>query len=63
MSQFVLTRYGRIYKPNGLSSVLLPNIPMTFIKNNNHYYNPHSARGRVGASCQAGNLNAVRRRV
>ena len=27
------------------------------------YYNPRSANGRVGASCQAGNLRAVRRRV
>lgn len=41
----------------------LPNIRMTFIRSNNHYYKPHTAYGRVGASCQAGNLGAVRRRT
>ena len=41
----------------------LPNIRMTFIRSNNHYYTPHSVYGRVGASCQAGNLGAVRRRT
>jgi len=38
-------------------------VPMTFIKSNNKYYKPHTAIGRVGASCQAGNLRAVRRRT
>ena len=41
----------------------LPNIRMTFIRSNNHYYKPHTAYGRVGASCGAGNLCAVRRRT
>ena len=57
-SQFVIRRYGRTN-----NSTFLPNLPMTFIKSNNHYYNPHTAIGRVGQSSQAGNLNAVRRRV
>lgn len=57
-SQFIVRRYGRTN-----NSTFLPNLPMTFIKSNNHYYNPHTARGRVGQSSQAGNLNAVRRRV
>jgi hypothetical protein len=63
MSQFVISHHGKSYKPLGYGQVILPNIKMTFIKSNNYYYNPHTARGRVGASCQAGNLGAVRRRV
>jgi hypothetical protein len=59
-NQFVLRRYGRDYKP---SNTFLPYVPMTFIKNNNFYYNPHTARGRVGQSSQTAVLNAVRRRV
>ena len=32
MSQFVISRKnGKSYQPNGLSSIFLPNIPMTFI--------------------------------
>lgn len=51
MSQFVISRKsGKSYKPNGLSPVFLPNIPMTFIKSNDWYYKPHTASGRVGAS-------------
>lgn len=64
MSQFIISRKaGKSYLPNGLSPILLPNVRMTFTKSNNYYYNPHSANGRVGASCQAGNLRAVRRRT
>ena len=63
MSQFVIKRHGRSYKPNGYGAVFLPNIRMTFIKSNNWYYTPHTAKGRVGASCTPGNLGAVRRRV
>ncbi|MHA2399357.1 MAG: hypothetical protein ACXADU_10780 [Promethearchaeota archaeon] len=59
-SQFVLRRYGRSYNS---SNIFLPNVPMTFIKSNNRYYNTHTAIGRVGQSSQAGNLNAIRRRV
>jgi len=59
-SPFVLRRYGRSYNS---SNIYLENIPMTFIKSNNHYYNKGAARGMVGASSQAGNLGAVRRRV
>jgi hypothetical protein len=47
----------------GSSSIFLKSVPMTFIKSNNKYYKPHTAIGRVGASCQAGNLKAVRRRT
>jgi len=63
MGQFTISRYGKSYQPNGLSPIFLPNIRMTFIKSNNHYYTPHTASGRVGASCQAGNTRAVRRRT
>ena len=65
MSQFVISRYGsgKSYQPNGYSPIFLPNIRMTFIKSNNWYYKPHTANGRVGASCQAGNLSAIRRRT
>jgi hypothetical protein len=59
-NQFVLRSYGRSYNA---SNIYLPNVPMTFIKSNNHYYNKQAARGMVGASCQAGNLGAVKRRV
>ena len=59
-SSFVLRRYGRSYNA---SNTYLPNIPMTFIKSNNHYYNKNAARGMVGASSQSGNLGAIRRRV
>jgi hypothetical protein len=59
-SQFVLRRHGRSYNS---SNIYLENVPMTFIKSNNHYYNKGAARGMVGASSQAGNLGAVRRRV
>ena len=59
-NQFVLRKYGRSYNS---SNIYLPNLPMTFIKSNNHNYNKNSARGMVGASSQAGNLGAVRRRV
>ena len=62
MSQFVIRHSGQT-RPSGPLGWKLPNMKMTFIKSNNHYYNPHTARGRVGASCQAGNLGAVRRRV
>mgnify|MGYP006101345009 CR=1 FL=1 len=58
-SQFVVRRYGRSYNS---SNIYLPNVPMTFIKNNNHYSNKNSARGMVGASSRAGNLNAIRKR-
>lgn len=47
----------------GSSSIFLKSVPMTFIKSNNKYYKPHTAIGRVGASCQSGNLRAVRRRT
>jgi hypothetical protein len=64
MSQFVISRKnGKSYQPHGLSSIFLPNIPMTFIKSNNWYYKSHTASGRVGASCQAGNVRAVKRRT
>jgi len=59
-NQFVLRKYGRSYNKD---NIYLSNIPMTFIKSNNHYYNKNSARGMVGASSQAGNLGAIRRRV
>jgi len=59
-NQFVLRKYGRSYNS---SNIYLPNLRMTFIKSNSHYYNKNSARGMVGASSQAGNLGAVRRRV
>ena len=59
-SQFVLRRYGRSYNS---SNIYLPNVRMTFIKSNNHYYNKNSGRGMVGASSQAGNLGAIKRRV
>ncbi len=59
-SQFVLRRYGRSYNS---SNIYLPNVRMTFIKSNNHYSNKNSARGMVGASSQAGNLNAIKRRT
>jgi len=59
-SQFVIKKWGRNYNK---TNTFLPNVSMTFIKSNNWYYTPHTARGRVGQSCQAGNLNAVRRRV
>jgi hypothetical protein len=63
MGQFTITNYGRSYKPNGDSQVRLPNMRMTFIKSNNKYYNPHTANGRVGSSCQSGNLRAIKRRT
>jgi len=64
MGQFVISRKsGKSYQPNGLSPVFLPNIPMTFIKSNDWYYKPHTASGRVGASCRAGNLSAIKRRT
>lgn len=64
MTLFVISRKsGKSYQPNGLSPVFLPNIPMTFIKSNNWYYKPHTASGHVGASCQAGNSRAVKRRT
>jgi len=63
MSQFTIKSYGKSYKPMGFSPITLPNIKMTFIKSNNWYYTPHTANGRVGASCQAGNLRAIRRRT
>lgn len=47
----------------GQNTIFLKNVPMTFIKSNNKYYTPHTAYGQVGASCQAGNLRAVRRRT
>jgi hypothetical protein len=47
----------------GASTIFLQSVPMTFIKSNNWYYKPHTATGRVGASCQAGNLRAVKRRT
>jgi hypothetical protein len=59
-NQFVIRRYGRSYNS---TNIFLQNIPMTFIKSNNRYYNPHTARGMVGTSSQGGNLNAIRRRV
>jgi len=68
MGQFTLSRHGKSYQTKGSSSslgqpIFLPSIRMTFIKGNNFYYTPHTANGRVGASCQAGNLGAVRRRT
>jgi hypothetical protein len=47
----------------GASSIFLKSVPMTFIKSNNKYYKPHTVAGGVGASCQAGNLRAVKRRT
>ena len=47
----------------GASSIFLKSVPMTFIKSNNKYYKPHTVAGRIGASCQAGNLRAVKRRT
>ena len=49
MSQFVIRHYGQT-RPSGPLGWKLPNIKMTFIKSNNHYYNSHTANGRVGAS-------------
>ncbi len=68
MGQFTIRSFGKSYQTKGSSSslgqpIFLPNIRMTFIKGNNFYYTPHTANGRVGASCQAGNLGAVRRRT
>jgi hypothetical protein len=68
MGQFTISSFGKSYQTKGSSSslgqpIFLPNIRMTFIKGNNFYYTPHTANGRVGASCQAGNLGAVRRRT
>jgi hypothetical protein len=64
-SQFVLRRYGRNYNNQIINGQRngLPNIRMNFIKSNNWYYKSHTAYGRVGQSSQAGNLNALRRRV
>ena len=47
----------------GSPSIFLKSVPMTFIKSNNKYYKPHTAIGRVGASSQAGNLRAIKRRT
>lgn len=59
-SQYVLNRHGKNYTSNNIT---LPNVPMTFIKNNNRYYKSHTSVGRVGQSSQGGNLNAIKRRV
>lgn len=58
MSQFVVRNYGRTNNQQ-----FLPNMRGIIMKSNNWYSNPNSAKGCVGASCQAGNLGAVRRRV
>ena len=64
-NQFVIRRYGRSYNNQIINGQRngLPNIRMNFIKSNNWYYKSHTAVGRVGQSSQAGNLNAIRRRV
>jgi hypothetical protein len=58
MSQFVIRNYGRTNNQR-----FLPNMRGIIIKSNNLYYNPNTGKGAVGASCQSGNLGAVRRRV